>query len=78
MRGREQPVRLYELFPEGKFAADFLEEYRQAYAAMNAGDYARSVAMFEKLARNGDGVSAFHALRSGPDRRRVGEATIMS
>jgi adenylate cyclase len=78
VRGREQPVRLYELFPEGKFTADFLEEYRQAYAAMNAGDYARSVAMFGKLAGNGDGVSAFHAERSGPDRRRVGEATIMS
>ena len=78
VRGREQPVRLYELFPEGKLTADFLEEYRQAYAAMNAGDYARSVAMFEKLARDGDGVSAFHAQRRGPDRRRVGEATIMS
>jgi adenylate cyclase len=78
VRGREQPVRLYELFPEGKFTVDFLEEYRQAYAAMNAGDYVRSVAMFGKLAGNGDGVSAFHAQRSGPDRRRVGEATIMS
>ncbi|HUQ24660.1 MAG TPA: adenylate/guanylate cyclase domain-containing protein [Burkholderiales bacterium] len=78
VRGREQPVRLYELFPKGRFTADFLEEYRQAYAAMNAGDYARSAAMFEKLAGNGDGVSAFHAQRRGPDRRRVGEATIMS
>ena len=79
VRGREQPVRLYELFAEGKFTAEFLEEYRQAYAAMQAGDYARSAAMFEKLqAQNGDGVSAFHAQRRGPDKRRVGEATIMS
>lgn len=79
VRGREQPVRLYELFPEGKFSADFLEQYRQAYAAMNAGDYARSAPMFEQLhASTGDGVSAFHAQRRGPDRRRVGEATIMS
>jgi len=78
VRGREQPVRLYELFPEGRFTAEFLDEYRQAYAAMAAGDYARSAAMFEKLAASGDGVSAFHAQRSGPDRRRVGEATIMS
>src|SRR5580765_6629626 len=67
VRGREQPVRLYELFPEGKFGADFLAEYREAYAAMGAGDYARSAAMFEKLAKSGDGVSAFHALRRGPD-----------
>jgi adenylate cyclase len=78
VRGREQPVRLYELFSEEKFSADFLEEYRQAYAAMKAGDYARSAAMFEKLAASGDGVSAFHAQRRGPDPRRVGEATIMS
>ena len=79
VRGREQPVRLYEIFPEGKFTADFLEQYRQAYAAMNAGDYARSAPMFAQLhASAGDGVSAFHAQRRGPDRRRVGESTIMS
>ena len=78
VRGREQPVRLYELFPEGKLGADFLGEYRVAYAALMSGDYARSAAMFEKLAKSGDGVSAFHAQRRGPDRRRVGEATIMS
>jgi hypothetical protein len=45
---------------------------------MGAGDYARSAAMFEKLAKSGDGVSAFHAQRRGPDRRRLGESTIMS
>jgi len=78
VRGREQPVRLYELFPEGKFGADFLAGYREAYAVMGAGDYARSAAMFEKLAKSGDGVSAFHAQRRGPDRRRLGESTIMS
>src|SRR6185295_7148170 len=68
VRGREQPVKLYELFPEGRFNADFLAEYREAYAAMGAADYARSAAMFEKLAKTGDGVSAFHAQRRGPDR----------
>jgi adenylate cyclase len=78
VRGREQPVRLYELFLEGKYAAGFLEEYRAAYAAKTAGDYARAAAMFEKLAATGDGVSAFHAQRQGPGQRRVGEATIMS
>ena len=78
VRGREQPVRLYEIFPEGRLSAAFLAEYRDAYTAMMAGDYARSAAMFEKLAKTGDGVSAFHAQRHGPDRRRVGEATIMS
>jgi adenylate cyclase len=79
VRGREQPVRLYELFPEGKYAADWLEEYRAAYAAMRSGDYARSAAMFASLhERNGDGVSKVHAQRQGPDRRRVGEATVVS
>jgi adenylate cyclase len=79
VRGREQPVRLYELYAEGRYAADWLAGYREAYAAMRKGEFERSAAMFRALhARNGDGVSAHHAQRQGPDRRRVGEATIMS
>jgi adenylate cyclase len=73
VRGREQPVRLYELFLEGKFTAEFLEEYRAAYSAKRAGDHARAMEMFQKLATSGDPVSIFHA-----DRRGVGEATITS
>ncbi len=79
VRGREQPVRLYELFREGRFAADWLQEYREAYEAMRRGDYVRSAAMFAKLhARNADGVCAFHMERHGPERRRVGESTILT
>jgi adenylate cyclase len=77
VRGREQPVRLYELFAPGKFSAEFLEQYRAAYATKMAGDHARALEMFQKLAATGDRVSAFHAdRRGGADRRGVGEATI--
>jgi len=78
VRGREQPVRLYELYNPGKYAADWLEEYREAYATLRRGDPARSTMMFQQLhARNGDLVSKIHALRQGGD-RRGGERTISS
>ena len=76
VRGRAQPVRLFELIPEGKYATlDWLEEYRAAYAAMREGDGARAAGLFAALhARVGDGVSAFHALNCAtPQRRRVDE-----
>jgi len=76
VRGRAQPVRLFELIPEGKYAAlDWLEEYRAAYAVMREGDGARAAGLFAALhARVGDGVSAFHALNCAtPQRRRVDE-----
>jgi adenylate cyclase len=76
VRGREQPVRLYELYVPGKYAADWLEEYREAYATLRRGDHARSTVMFQQLhARNGDTVSKIHALRHGGD-RRGGDRTI--
>ena len=71
VRGREQPVRVYELYLPGRYAADWLEEYREAYATLQRGDHARASAMFASLhARNGDGVSKIHAMRQGGDRRR--------
>jgi adenylate cyclase len=71
VRGREQPVRLYELYLPGKYAADWLEEYTEAYATLQRGDHARAASMFTSLhARNGDGVSKIHAMRQGADRRR--------
>jgi adenylate cyclase len=77
VRGREQPVRLYELYVPGKYAADWLEEYREAYATLRRGEQARSTTMFQQLhARNGDTVSKIHALRHGGDRR--GDRTISS
>jgi adenylate cyclase len=62
VRGRTQPVRLFELVPPGKFASlDWLEEYRAAYAMMREGDAERARALFAALhARTGDAVSGFH------------------
>jgi adenylate cyclase len=63
VRGRTQPVRLYELIPPGKYAPlDWLDEYRAAYVVMREGDAARARGLFAALhARTGDPVSAFHA-----------------
>jgi len=74
VRGREQPVRLFELFADGKVAV-WLDEYRAAYAVMREGDLQRAAGMFSALhARNGDTVSAFHASHcTTPRRRRVDE-----
>ena len=74
VRGRAQPVHLYELFPDER-ALDWLDEYRAAYAVMREGDASRAAGLFASLhARVGDGVSAFHALHcTTPERRRVDE-----
>jgi adenylate cyclase len=74
VRGRAQPVHLYELFPDDR-ALDWLDEYRAAYAVMREGDASRAAGLFASLhARVGDGVSAFHALHcTTPERRRVDE-----
>lgn len=71
VRGRTQPVRLYELIPRVRFAAmDWLDEYRAAYTRMRAGDTAGVALAFEALrARTDDKASAHHAqkLGSGPN-----------
>jgi len=74
VRGRAQPVRLYELFADDHAFA-WLDEYRAAYAVMREGDMLRAAGLFSALhARTGDGVSAFHALNcTTPRRRRVDE-----
>jgi adenylate cyclase len=63
VRGRAQPVRLYELIPQARFAQmDWLEDYRAAYARMRAGDAAGAARAFAALhARTGDKASARHA-----------------
>jgi adenylate cyclase len=76
VRGRAQPVRLFELIPEGKYASlDWLDDYRAAYALMREGDLARAAGLFAALhARTGDGVSALHARQClTPQRRKVDE-----
>ena len=74
VRGRAQPVRLYELLADDRAFA-WLDEYRAAYAVMREGDTLRAAGMFSALhARTGDGVSAFHASHcTTPRRRRVDE-----
>ncbi len=74
VRGRAQPVHLYELFADDQ-ALDWLDEYRAAYAVMRSGDPLGAARLFAALhARVGDGVSAFHALHcTTPERRRVDE-----
>ena len=63
VRGRTQPVRLFELIPPDKYSSlDWLEEYRAAYALMREGDPARAKGLFAALhARTGDAVSGFHS-----------------
>jgi len=74
VRGRAQPVRLFELFAD-QSALAWQEDYRAAYAVMREGDLQRAAGMFAALhARTGDGVSAFHATHCvTPQRRRVDE-----
>jgi adenylate cyclase len=79
VRGRAQPVHLFELIPEGRYAVlDWLDEYRAAYALMRQGEALRAAGLFAALhARVGDGVSAFHALHcTSPQRRRVDETMV--
>ena len=75
VRGRAQPVHLFELFTEQR---DWLDEYRAAYEVMREGDALRAAGLFAALhARTGDGVSAFHALHcTTPQRRRVDETLV--
>jgi len=63
VRGRTQPVRLFELIPPDKYSSlDWLEEYRAAYTLMREGELARAKVLFAALhARTGDAVSAFHS-----------------
>jgi adenylate cyclase len=65
VRGRAQPVRVYELIAEGRYATlDWLGEFRAAYAEMREGDAARAAQMFDALhERTGDRASAYHAER---------------
>ena len=79
VRGRAQPVRLFELIPQGKHASlDWLDDYRAAYALMREGDTARAAPLFEALhARVVDSVSALHMLHCRmPQRRRVDETLV--
>ena len=76
VRGRAQPVRLFELFADERPLA-WLDDYRAAYAVMREGDLQRAAGMFAALhARTGDSVSAFHATNCTTPRRRSVDETM--
>ena len=77
VRGRTQPVRLYELIPQPRFAAmHWLAEYREAYARMRSGDTEGAAQAFEALAaRTGDKASAHHAQNCRHPRRGRADAS---
>jgi adenylate cyclase len=71
IRGREAPVRLYELIPEGAFTnLDWLGEYARAYQLYHGGEPKQAAAIFQALSHSvGDPLSQFYLRR---DRRPAG------
>jgi len=74
VRGRQQPVRLYELMrPERFKSITWFDEYRAAYREMRDGERTKAHELFTALhARVGDPVSAYHAkVTKYPARRQA-------
>jgi len=63
VRGRTQPVRLYELMREARYKSlHWLEEYRAAYKEMREGERTRAYELFTALhAHSADAASGYHA-----------------
>ncbi len=63
VRGRTQPVRLYELMREERYKSlHWLDEYRAAYKEMREGERTRAYALFTALhAHSADAASGYHA-----------------
>jgi adenylate cyclase len=63
VRGRTQPVRLYELLREERYKSlHWLEEYRAAYREMREGERTRAYELFTALhAHSADAASGHHA-----------------
>ena len=75
VRGRTQPVRLYELVPPGQYAAGWLDEFRAAYVSMREGQLESAARAFEALhAGSGDLASAYHARYCRTPHRRGSDA----
>jgi len=76
VRGRTQPVRLYELMREERYRSlHWLEEYRAAYREMREGERTRAYELFTALhAHSVDPASGYHAkVCKYPPRRQVDE-----
>jgi adenylate cyclase len=63
VRGRTQPVRLYELMREERYKSlHWLDEYRAAYKEMREGERTKAYELFTALhAHSGDVASGYHA-----------------
>jgi adenylate cyclase len=66
VRGREKPVRLFELIPEGEYPSlDWLADYRRAYRQLGTGEVVTALQTFERLAQDvNDPVSRYHARKA--------------
>jgi adenylate cyclase len=76
VRGRTQPVRLYELMREERYQSlHWLEEYRAAYSEMREGERTRAYELFTALhAHSADTASGYHAkVCKYPPRRQADE-----
>ncbi len=76
VRGRTQPVRLYELMREERYKSlDWLDEYRAAYKEMREGERVRAHELFTALhARSADPASGYHAKATKYPPRRQADA----
>lgn len=69
LKGRSQPLGVFEMLEPGQENAPWLAQYRQAYALLEANDAGAEAALAElAAARPDDGLVAFHL-----DRARAGE-----
>jgi len=74
VRGRQQPVRLYELMRAERFKSiTWFDEYHAAYQEMRDGERTKAHDLFTSLhARSGDPVSGYHArITKYPARRQA-------
>ena len=72
VRGRNEPVRLYELLLAENYAhLDWLPEFKRAYELFRAGQHTQARPLFKKLAETlGDPVSRYYVERCQSLRRR--------
>lgn len=75
VRGRHQPVRLYELIPEGTYPnLDWLGDFSRAYGLFHAGRVQAALPIFERLAQQlDDPVSRYYLQRNRSPRRLAGD-----
>jgi adenylate cyclase len=65
VKGKSEPIDVYEVLPADRCGASFLDAYRQAYERVRCGDVAAGRRLFARLAQDmpDDGPSRFHLAR---------------